>query len=224
MLRTLTFFSACLAICWLLLSTSVDPLTVERPLDTSGGPPSAPRITEARAASLENHAAQASAAAAQTHEVPSRASRDMDSRTSSESEVAPSDVGHLAAPIPYVAKRLGLPTSDARLAFLSGWLADRRSEEHRLTERVSQLGGIAQREAMLAFNAAGDSWRRMLVQQVGYDLASQVVETFCMYRFEPEEGSWHRVDATGARVPFLHEDDDIWQRGESSNPRWEGHW
>lgn len=224
MLRSLTFLSGCLALCWFLLSSAATPRTVDGPLGAPEATARALPVTEVRAAALSSHTADSPAMVGTVRDA-SDAERDetVDGAGATPALAVPS-VGNLAAPIPYVAKRLGLPQSDPRLAFLSDWLADRRSEEHRLTERVSQLGGAAQREAMLAFNAAGDSWRRMLVQQVGYDLASRVVETFCMYRFEPEEGSWHRVDATGARVPFLHEDDDIWQRGESSNPRWEGHW
>jgi hypothetical protein len=77
---------------------------------------------------------------------------------------------------------------------------------------------------MEAYNRASEAWRLQLCQQLGAAAAGQVVETFCMYRFEPGEGSWHRVDAAGARAPFRHEDDDIWQRGECSNPSWDGHW
>lgn len=224
MIRALLFFSACLCTCWLLLAGTTQAHDPNEPLGAPLADASPPTMPEPRVARAVARGSEASAT-------------DVDSRETTEplaneepgSEVEPqrsdsSVVGNLAAPIPYVAKRLGLSRDDARLAFLSDWLADRRTEEHRLTERVSQSGGAEQREAMQAFNDAGDTWRRMLVQHVGYDLASQVLATFCMYRFDAAEGSWHRVDVAGERVPFLHEDDDIWQRGESSNPGWEGHW
>lgn len=224
MIRALLFFSACLCTCWLLLASTTQAHDPNAPLGAPLAHASPPTLPEPRVARAVGRGAETS-----TAEVDSRETTEPLANAEPGSEVEPprddsSAVGNLAAPIPYVAKRLGLSRDDARLAFLSDWLADRRAEEHRLTERVSQLGGAEQREAMRAFNAAGDSWRRMLVQQVGYDLASQVVDTFCMYRFDPAEGSWHRVDAVGDRVPFRHEDDDIWQRGESSNPNWEGHW
>jgi hypothetical protein len=224
MIRTLLFFSACLGICWLLLAnasqaqdpsaTAPAPLVLAQP--AAGAEPRSAAVVPAGAeVRTDSETRGEHAPSAVTGQ--SATSHETDSET-------PVEVGNLAAPIPYVAKRLDLSRDDPRLALLSDWLADRRSEEHRLTERVSQLGGSEQREAMQAFNAAGDAWRRMLIQQVGYDLATRVLDTFCMYRFDPAEGSWHRVDAVGDRVPFLHEDDDIWQRGESSNPSWEGHW
>jgi hypothetical protein len=223
MIRALTFFAACLGTCWLLLASASPTRHPTEP----AGPAAAtvpPRSPETRVASLSGDAHAESAPANPDGLDDTTSSSLAASQDVAGPKGAAPDIGHLAAPIPYVAKRLGLSSQDARTAFLSGWLADRRAEEHRLIERVSQLGGSAQREAMLAFNAAGDAWRRLLMQQVGYDLATQVVDTFCMYRFEPSEGTWHRVSAVGERVPFLHEDDDIWQRGECSDPRWEGHW
>jgi hypothetical protein len=140
---------------------------------------------------------------------------------------APSPIGrygHLAAPRPYVAKRLGWAPDDPRLDFLSRWLGDRRTAERELVRGVAHSGGADQLRAMEAYNRASEAWRLQLCQQLGAAAAEQVVERFCMYRFEPGEGSWYRVDAAGARAPFRHEDDDIWQRGECSNPSWDGHW
>lgn len=126
-------------------------------------------------------------------------------------------------PNAYVTSRLNWPADDARAAFVARWVTDKLVQDADFFDQLETTPDRDKPAVMQAFNAATEKRRVALLESLGPDAASTVVETWCTYRFDPTSMNWHRVDINGQRVAFQHEDDDIWQNGERGDRGWDNH-
>ncbi|MGE0145391.1 MAG: hypothetical protein AB7I19_18730 [Planctomycetota bacterium] len=144
------------------------------------------------------------------------------------SPTVPPIAKHAAASLPalpasVVARRIGLLSDDPRAAIVAEWVSTKLGEDHRAMDSLDSAADRDKRARMSEFNAATEARRIQLIDALGADLAARVVEEYCLYRFDLEAGSWFRIDVHGNRLPFEHDDDDIWQNGERSVRHFHNH-
>ena len=107
--------------------------------------------------------------------------------------------------------------------FVTTWFHKKDQVDSKLMDDVSDTHGDDQLAAMRLYNEHTDRKRQELVQSLGLADANHVLSTFAIYKFDLDQRNWYRVDGSGQKVAFLHDDDDIWENGETNGASWDNH-